>query len=333
MKAMQLSRSAPVEQAPLTLVDLSPPTPAGDELLVRVQACGVCHTDLHIVEGEVPTDRPIVPGHQVVGTVERIGAKATGWKPGDRVGIPWLHRTCRQCGFCATDRENLCDVARFTGKHVNGGYAEYAIVVAEYAVRLPDALDDVHAAPLLCAGIVGYRALRLSDIQQGRPLGLYGFGASAHLAIQVAVHWGCEVFVATRSREHQQLAKQLGAAWVGEADAVPSAALDAAVMFAPAGRLVPPALRALRKGGTLALAGIYMSAIPELDYDRLYHERTIRSVANATRADARAFMELAGTIPVRSKVETFPLEQANTVLGRMKRSELRAAAVLTVSAG
>jgi propanol-preferring alcohol dehydrogenase len=321
MKAMLLREPRPAEKAPLELTELATPVPGADEILLRVRACGVCHTDLHTVEGEITGNLPIVPGHQIVGVDERTGQQ---W------GVPWLHRSCGQCEFCRSDRENLCERAEFTGLHVNGGYAEYAVVPAAFAVRIPDNFDDAHAAPLLCAGIIGYRALRLSGVRPQQTLGLYGFGASAHIAIQIAVRWGCEVFVATRGAEHQRLAKELGAAWVGRAEEVPSEALHAAVMFAPAGVLVPEALRAMRKGGTLALAGIYMTPIPELKYELLYHERIVRSVANATRDDARQLMRLAGEIPVRTEVETFSLEEANRALLALKQSKIRGAGVLVV---
>lgn len=336
MKAMLLRQTGRAEDAPLQPLELSKPEPRDGEIVLRVRACGVCHTDLHIVEGEVAGKLPIVPGHQIIGTVENVGApfQARGeqiargsalpqLRTGDRLGIPWLHRTCGKCDFCRTGRENLCDVARFTGCDVNGGFAEYAVVPAEFAVRIPDAFDDAHAAPLLCAGIVGYRALRLSGVRPRQKLGLYGFGASAHIAIQVARHWHCEVFVSTRSAGHQQLARELGATLE-----IPENSLDAAIIFAPAGQLVPVALRALRKGGTLVLAGIHMSPIPEMNYELLYHERTVRSVANATRDDARQFMKLAGQIPVRTEAETFPLAKANDALVALKHSQLRAPAAV-----
>jgi alcohol dehydrogenase, propanol-preferring len=312
---MLLRRPAPVEQSPLELVDL--PAPATGEVLVQVRACGICHTDLHAVEGEITGKLPVVPGHQIVGTAG-----------GQRVGVPWLHATCGECGFCQTGRENLCDRAQFTGLHVDGGYAEFVTARADFLVPIPDRFEDAQAAPLLCAGIIGYRALRLSGVKPGQRLALYGFGASAHIAIQIVRHWNCEVFVATRSVEHQQHARDLGAAAVGKT--IPENSVDAAVIFAPAGSLVPEALRALRKGGTLALAGIYMTPIPELPYERLYHERTIRSVANATREDARQLMELAGKIPLRTEVQTFPLEEANRALLALKRSEIRGAGVLVI---
>jgi propanol-preferring alcohol dehydrogenase len=330
MKAMLLSHPGPMEQSPLELTDLPAPTPGDDEVLLRVHACGLCHTDLHTVEGEISGKLPVVPGHQIVGVVEKIGGNVDVFRIGDRLGVPWLRHTCRECEFCRSDRENLCEQAQFTGFHADGGYAEYVVAPAAYTVRVPDRFDDAHAAPLLCAGIIGYRALRLSNVRPQQALGLYGFGASAHIAIQIAVRWGCEVFVATRGGEHQRLAKELGATWVGRAEDVPDGVLHAAVMFAPAGSLVPEALRALHKGGTLALAGIYMTPIPEMKYERLYHERVVRSVANATRDDARQLMQLAGRIPIRTEVQTFPLAEANRALLALKRSEIHGAGVLII---
>jgi propanol-preferring alcohol dehydrogenase len=311
---MLLRRPAPVETSPLETVELPEPTPASDEVRVRVRACGVCHTDLHTVEGEIAGKLPVVPGHQIIGEVD-----------GQRVGIPWLHATCGACDFCRSGRENLCERAQFTGFDVDGGYAEFAVAKKDFVVPIPEAFDDAHAAPLLCAGIIGYRALRLSGIRRGQRLGLYGFGASAHLAIQMARHWECEVFVSTRSSAHQQHARELG----GKLE-IAEGSLDAAIIFAPAGPLVPLALRALRRGGTLALAGIYMTPIPQLPYDRLYHERTIRSVANATRDDARQLMQLAGEIPLRTEVQRFRLEEANRALQALKRGEIRGAGVLVI---
>ena len=319
-----------MEQSPLERVALPIPEPASDEVFLRVRACGVCHTDLHTVEGEIFGKLPVVPGHQIVGVVEKVGSDVREFHNGDRIGVPWLNRSCVACEFCRSGRENLCEQAQFTGFHVNGGYAEYVVAPAAFAVHIPDGFDDAHAAPLLCAGVVGYRSLRLSNIRPQQKLGLYGFGASAHIVLQIAVHWGCEVFVATRSAEHQRLARELGAGWVGRAEGAPNFLLDSTIIFAPAGKLVTEALRALRKGGTLALGGIYMTPIPELKYELLYHERVMRSVANATREDARQLMQLAGEIPIRTEVQTFPLKDANRALLALKRSEIRGSAVLMV---
>ncbi len=329
MRAMVLEKPADVREAPLRAVESPEPEPGLGEIRVRVKACGLCHTDLHIVEGELPAPRlPVIPGHQIVGVVEGRGEGASRFREGDRVGVPWLHDACGACEYCARGRENLCEFARFTGLHVNGGYAAFTVVSQDFAYPVPVSFSDEAAAPLLCAGIIGCRALRLSEIRPGETLGLYGFGASAHIAIQVARHWKCEVYVFTRSKEHRQLARELGAAWTGRAEEDPPARIHSAVIFAPAGPLVPEALRVLRKGGVIALAGIYMSPIPSLEYSSIYHERTLRSVANSTRQDAHEILRLAGEIPIRTEIETFALEEANEALLRLKESRIRGAGVL-----
>jgi propanol-preferring alcohol dehydrogenase len=338
MRAMVLTQPRPVEERPLQAVDVPAPEPGPGEVRIRVRACGVCHTDLHTVEGDLPLPKqPVIPGHQIVGVVEavggeahRAGTEARPYRVGDRVGVPWLYATCGACAFCREGRENLCESARFTGYHADGGYAETMVVSAAFTYPIPDGFSDTAAAPLLCAGVIGYRALRLSEVQPGQRLGLYGFGASAHVTIQVARHWGCEVFVFTRSADHRQLARDLGAAWVGRAEEEPPAKLHSAIIFAPAGGLVPEALRVLEKGGTLALAGITMSPVPELDYSLLYHERTVRSVANSTRRDVEELLRLAGAVPIHTEVEEFPLEAANDALLHLKRSQVRGAGVLVV---
>jgi propanol-preferring alcohol dehydrogenase len=331
MKAMILRAPRPAEENPLDVVDLPAPEPAPGQVRLRVRACGVCHTDLHLVEGEIATPRlPVIPGHQIIGRVEALGEGVARYAVGDRVGVPWLYSTCGQCDYCRRGLENLCDQARFTGQHADGGFAEYMVVPADFAYAIPMGFPDDQAAPLLCAGIIGYRSLRLSGIEPGGRLGLYGFGASAHVTIQVALHWGCEVYVFTRSAEHQRHALTLGAAWVGQAQDTPPDELDSAITFAPAGWLVPEALRVLRKGGTLAINAIHMSPIPEVPYSLLYGERTVRSVANATRQDAEDLLRLAAGIPIHTDVELYPLEQANAVLQRLKRAEVQGAAVLHV---
>ncbi len=320
------------EEGPLEAVELPDPEPGPGEIKVKVHACGVCRTDLHIVEGDLDLPKlPVVPGHQIVGVVERVGKGVTRFREGDRVGIPWLYDTCGKCRFCREGRENLCDKARFTGFHVDGGFAEHFVAKAEFAYPIPEGFPDEQAAPLLCAGIIGYRALRLSEVRPGERLGMYGFGASAHVTIQVARYWGCEVFVFTRSPEHRKLALELGAAWAGGAEEEPPGKLDSAIIFAPAGPLVPMALRALHKGGTLALAGIHMTPIPRMEYNLLYGERTVRSVANSTRKDAEELLRLAAEIPIHTEVEVYHLEVANEVLLRLKRSEIRGAAVLRIA--
>jgi propanol-preferring alcohol dehydrogenase len=289
----------------------------------------VCHTDLHIVEGDLPPKKlPITPGHQVIATVEQVGAAVTRWKVGDRVGAPWLHLTCGECAFCRRGEENLCDRAQFTGWDVDGGYADYMIAHEDFVVPILEAFSDAQAAPLLCAGIIGYRSVRKAGVQPGESVGLYGFGASAHIVIQVLRHWGCRVSVFTRSPEHRALAASLGAEWAGGAEQTPPRLLDRAVIFAPVGALVPVALSHLRKGGALSINAIHMSPIPEMDYNLLYGERTVSSVAHVTRRDAAEFMQLAAQIPVTTEVQTFPLEDANRALLMLKRSEVNGAAVL-----
>jgi propanol-preferring alcohol dehydrogenase len=334
MKAMLLRQPRGVEQAPLEAVDLSIPVPGPREARLRVLACGVCHTDLHTVEGDLPLPRlPLVPGHQIVGVVDALGENATRFRPGDRVGAAWMRETCGRCGFCASGRENLCTDARFNGLHADGGYAEFAVVREDWAYRLPEGYPDAEAAPLLCAGIIGYRALRRSGVAAGSRLGLYGFGASAHLAIQVARQWGCEVYVFTRAPAHRDLARRLGAAWVGGAEDDPPAPPQASIIFAPAGGLVPRALEVLERGGTLVLAGVAMTAVPSLDYGRhLYHERRVLSVANNTRRDGEELMEMAAGVRLHVQVERFPLGQANDALLRLKQSRIQASAVLVPGA-
>jgi alcohol dehydrogenase, propanol-preferring len=331
MRAMVLAKPGPVEQSPLKLDEVTLPLPQPGQIRVRVRFCGLCHTDLHTVEGDLSLPRlPLIPGHQIVGIVNALGAGARRFKEGDRVGIPWLHSTDGRCEYCRQGLENLCDNARFTGYHVDGGYAEFTVVGEDYAYPIPKVFSDESAAPLLCAGIIGYRSFRLSGVRSGQRLGLYGFGASAHLVLQFARHLGCEVYVFTRTPSHRELAKKLGAAWVGAAEDTPPQPLEAAIIFAPAGGLVPQALRVLRKAGTLALAGITMSPIPQIDYSLLYHERVVRSVANSTRRYAREFLELAAEVPLRTEIQVFDLEQANQALQALKKSEIRAAGVLRI---
>lgn len=332
MRAMILNKFAPIEENPLELVELPVPKPAPKEILIHIKVCGVCHTDLHTVEGDLPGVKlPIIPGHEIVGTVEKLGEQASRFKQGERVGVAWLYSACGQCPFCQQGRENLCRKARFTGYHHQGGYAEYIVIPEKFAYKIPAIFAYAEAAPLLCAGIIGYRALRLSEVKPGQRLGLYGFGASAHVAIQVAVHWGCQVYVFSRSEEHRALAQKLGAVWTGTAKDEPPAKIDSSIIFAPAGELVLDALRVTEKGGTVALAGIYMSPIPEMDYVKyLYQERTLRSVANATRQDGEELLQLAAEIPIRPTTEIYPLEEANRVLVLLKEGKINGAAVLKI---
>lgn len=332
MRAWTLSRQAPVDDNPLVCTSLPVPTPGEGEVLVKVRACGICRTDLHVVEGDLAMRRAqIVPGHQVVGDVVALGPNVTERAVGERVGIAWLHRTCGGCRFCETQRENLCESPDFTGWTVDGGFAEYAVAPAAFCYGLPSGLSHLLAAPLLCAGIIGFRSLELAELRRGEKLGIYGFGAAGHVVIQLARARGLEVFVATRDRaRHQALAHELGAAWVGDAQDRPPAALDASLVFAPAGELVPGALRALDKGGRLVLGGIHMSDIPSFPYEILYGERLVRSVTNNTREDGRRFLEEAARIPVRAHVETFSFERANEALQALKNDAVRGAAVLTM---
>lgn len=332
MKAMVLNHTGDVTGSPLKLQDCLLPAPGVGEVLVKIRVCAVCRTDLHVIEGELPdTKLPLIPGHQAVGEVCRLGTGVTDVKEGDRVGIAWLQGTCGSCGFCVSGRENLCLSARFTGYQVDGGYAEYAVVAARFAYPVPSRFADEEAAPLLCAGIIGYRALRLSGIKPGQRLGLYGFGASAHIAIQIARHWGCRVYVSSLKAEHRELARQLGAVWVGGAAETPPDRLDGAILFAPAGELVPPALRALDRGGTLALAGIHMSPIPSLDYDReVFGEKVIRSVTANTRQDGLDFLREAAAVPIKPRTVRFSLGQANQALQALKAGSFQGAAVLSI---
>lgn len=329
---MVLDQTNDVTTGPLRLHDRPIPTPITGQVLVKIHVCGVCRTDLHVVEGELPDiPLPLIPGHQAVGTVMQIGSGVTEVKEGDRVGIAWLQGTCGRCEFCTSGRENLCLKATFTGYQVDGGYAEYATVPARFAYPIPSIFSDEEAAPLLCAGIIGYRALRLSGIKPGQRLGLYGFGASAHIAIQIARHWGCQVYVSSLKPEHQALARQLGAIWVGGATEMPPDKLHGSIIFAPAGELVPPALRALDRGGTLALAGIHMSPIPMLYYDRdVFGERVIRSVTANTRQDGLDLLREAAAIPITPHTIRFPLEHANRALQELKAGSFQGAAVLTM---
>jgi len=337
MKAWVLNGPAPAESRPLVLSDVPLPQPADDEVLVKVHACGICRTDLHVVEGDLAIRKSnVIPGHQVVGTIKAVGSLVDEFKIGDRVGIAWLNRTCGICEYCRAGKENLCDRAMFTGWTVDGGYAEFAFAPASFTYHLPDGFDDVQAAPLLCAGIIGYRCLRVMAIEKsdwhGVRLGLYGFGAAGHVCIQVARARGAEVYVCTRDRKrHQALASELGATWVGDAYAEPPVSLDASIIFAPAGELIPPALKAIKKGGTLVLGGIHMSPIPSFDYSLIYGERVIRSVANNTRRDGEEFLIEAARIPIVTHTQIFKFNEANEALIALKTDAIRGAGVLDIA--
>ncbi len=324
MRAVLVSSRGPVEDLPLTVTEAPEPIPTGSEVVVDVEVCGVCRTDLHVLEADLPVAKnPIIPGHQVIGRRRDTG---------ERVGVAWLWSSCGRCRWCVSERENLCDEPTFTGYHKNGGYAESVVARPEFLYPIPETLDAAHTAPLLCAGIIGYRAFKRSGAVPGCKLGLYGFGASAHIVIQVARHYDCRVFVMTRGEKHQRLAANLGAAWVGGAYDLPPERLDAAILFAPAGEIVPVALEALDKGGTLASAGIHLSDIPNLQYQKhLFHEKTLTSVTANTREDGRELLKLAAEIPLRTSVEVFPLERAKEALVKLKTDGIEGAAVLAIN--
>jgi propanol-preferring alcohol dehydrogenase len=332
MNRQLLRRPAPIAQRPLHRDDTAALTPAPGELLIDVTACAVCRTDLQLVEGDLaPRTLPIVPGHQAVGRVVALGEGVTEWRVGDRAGMAWLAGTCGVCRFCTSGRENLCERAAFTGWDRHGGYAEQMTVRADFALRIPSTFDDLAAAPLLCGGVIGYRALRVSGIEPAGRLGLYGFGASALLAMQVALHWGCEIFVATRSRAEQQRALDMGAAWAGPYQDRPPVALDAAITFAPVGYVVVEALKSVDRGGTVAINAIHLDRIPEFGYDLLWAERVIRSVANFTRSDAREFLEIAAEVPIETVTDVYPLADADLALQRLAEGRVEGAAVLTTA--
>jgi len=332
MRAMVLEKPGPVETGPLVEREVPTPAPGPEQVLVRVNVCGVCRTDLHIVEGELALHKqPVIPGHEVVGRIEKLGPGARRFSVGDRVGVAWLHQSDGTCAYCRRGSENLCDAPVFTGYDVDGGYAEYAVAHEAFAYALPREVDDMTLAPLLCAGIIGYRALKRSEVRPGERLGLHGFGASAHIVIQIAQYWGCEVYVSSRDQRHQRLAREMGATWVGSDGERPPVKLNAAILFAPVGHLVPPIMEALDKGGTCAIAGIYLTDIPSLNYDQhLFRERTLRSVTANTREDGRELLRLAAEMPLRAHTQAFPLSEANEALRRLKHDEISGAAVLKV---
>ena len=327
MRAMILEKP----RQPLVAVDLPVPTPGPGQLLIRVRACGVCRTDLHVVDGELTEPKlPLVPGHQIVGRVEATGEGAARFSKGDRVGVPWLGGCCGHCRFCRSGRENLCDEARYTGYQIDGGFAELCVADEKFCFPIPDGYPDLQAAPLFCAGLIGYRALRMAGDAQR--LGFYGLGAAAHIIIQVARYQGREVYAFTRrgDAEGQAFARKLGAVWVGSSEELPPEPLDAAIIFAPVGSLVPASLRAVAKGGTVVCAGIYMSDIPSFPYSILWGERVVRSVANLTRRDGEEFLELAPKVPVRTEVHPYPLEEANDALNDLREGRFTGAAVVVV---
>ena len=332
MKAVILNEVARIEDVALDVNDVEVPQAGFGDVLVRVNACGLCRTDLHIIEGDLPQRKlPVIPGHQAIGVVEQLGQGASGVKPGDRVGVAWLNWTCGACGFCRLGQENLCVTARFTGYDVDGGYAEYISAPADFAYPIPDSFSDEHAAPLLCGGVIGYRALKLSQVEPGQALGLYGFGSSAHIVLQLARHLKCRVFVFTRRAEHQEMALEMGAEWAGTAADRPPEEIDASIIFAPAGELVPQALSSIKKGGSLVLAGVTMTPIPETPYELLYGERILRSVANATRQDAMELLEMAAQAPVETQIQSFSLQEATEALRLLKAGKINGSGVFVIS--
>ncbi|MEX0703509.1 MAG: zinc-dependent alcohol dehydrogenase family protein [Planctomycetales bacterium] len=329
MKAMVLDMIADIGTSPLALRDLPDPEPGFGEVRLKVHRCAICRTDLHVIEGDLPQAKlPVIPGHQVVGTVDRLGPGCDRLAVGRRIGIAWLRHTCGTCKFCATGRENLCVDPRFTGYHADGGYAEFAVVPEAFAYELPEVFEDAEATPLLCAGIIGYRALERSRLPAGGTLAIYGFGSSAHIVMQIARHRGCEVYVVTRGESHRRLAREMGAKWVGENASDMPVPVESAILFAPAGELVPVALSKLEHGGTLALAGIHMSPIPTLDYELLFHERNVHSVTANTRADGRALLAEAATIPIRPRITSYSLADANRALQDLKADRINGTGVL-----
>jgi len=332
LKAWVLERPGALDEGVLQLREVERPEARDGRLLVQVSVCGLCRTDLHIVQGEIDLPRlPVIPGHQVVGTV--VGASRR-FAEGQRVGLAWLHETCGTCADCGRGDENLCRAARFTGYHVNGGMAEYVTVPEDYAYALPDGISDLQVAPLLCAGIIGYRAMRQADVGRGETIGLYGFGSSAHIALQIAKHWDCRVFVVTRGEAHRALAREMGADWVGAPDETPPEAMDRAVLFAPAGELIPQALEAVRWGGTVASAAIHMSRVPAMDYTKhLFGERTLRSTTASTRRDGEALLALAAGGVIATHVRAYPMERCVEGLQALLADEIRGSAVLQVCDG
>jgi len=331
MKAMLLKKYDNIENNPLEEMEKELPEPSFGEVRIKVENCGICHTDLHIIEGELKHKRlPIIPGHQIVGKVDKIGEGVSLIQKGVRVGVSWLYSTCGKCEYCLKGKENLCDCATFTGYDVDGGYAEYIISKESFTYPIPENYSNEEAAPLLCAGIIGYRSFKISNIKEGENLGLIGFGASAHIVLQIAKYFHCNVYVFTRSDKHKELAVELGAYWVGSLEEEPQAKLDSIIIFAPVGKFYIRALELLKKGGTVVSAGIHMTPIPQFPYELLYFEKSMRSVANSTREDAKELLSLAPKIPIRIKTEAFLLKEANTALQLLKQGKINGAAVINI---
>jgi propanol-preferring alcohol dehydrogenase len=333
MKAMVLIANAPIEESPLHLESLDMPLPGKKEIRVRVNACGICRTDLHVIEGDLPLLKsPLIPGHQIVGVVDQLGDGSERFSTGDRVGIAWLRYTCGTCMYCSAGRENLCENSLYTGYHEDGGFAEYAVVPEDFAYAIPEVFSDSEATPLLCAGIIGYRALKRSGLAPGQRLGIFGFGSSAHITAQIARAWGCEIYVSTRGKSHRKLAERYGVQWTGGLTDELPVKVDSAIVFAPAGEVVPMALRSLEKGGILALAGIYMTDIPRMSYgENLFFEKELRSVTANTRKDGEELLREAAKIPIRPEIHEFRLEETNRALYLLKRDRISGTGVIAVS--
>ena len=331
MKAMVLHSPDKIEKNPLKLEDVEKPVPKKKEILIKVKVCGVCRTDLHTVEGEIKLKKlPIIPGHQIIGVVEEVGEEVRKFRKGERVGIPWLYSICGKCNYCIEGKENLCENIKFTGLDVDGGYAEYVISVEDFTYPVLDYMPIPNIAPLFCGGVIGYRAFKLSGVKEGESLGLYGFGNSAHIVLQIAKYMGIEVFVYTRTEKHKKHAFEIGADWVGNYEQTQPKKLDGVIIFAPNGDLVPHALRNIKKGGTVSLAGIYMTEIPQMEYNLIYGEKKLISVANSTREDVRGILDIAEKAKIKTDVHTFPLEEANLALRDVKHSLIKGSAVLII---
>jgi propanol-preferring alcohol dehydrogenase len=332
MKAMLLEKPDTLENNPLLLRDIPVPDPYADEIRIKIHVCGVCRTDLHIVEGELPAHKlPVVPGHQIIGTVDRIGTNVTMWKLGDRAGVPWLYKTCGACRFCSSDRENLCDTPMFTGYDVDGGFAEYMVVDEKFAYHIPENYTDLKAAPLLCAGVIGYQAFQATGLNKRGKLGLFGFGSSAHIIIQVAVHLGLEVYVVSRTQKELDLAKKLGAVWVGQIGDDMGTKIDAGIVFAPSGELLVKALTKLDKGGRIVSAGIYTTPLPGFDYSYIYPEKCLTSIAHTTRDNVKAFLDVVSQCSIQTEINQYRLEDANQALLNIKHSRISGSTVLIIT--
>jgi len=331
VRAVVLEKQQPLEKHPLKCVDIPSPQPGVKDIRIKVNICGACRTDLHIIEGELPAHKlPLIPGHQIVGTVEKIGKDVTHWKIGDRVGVPWLFKTCGKCKFCKSERENLCENAMFTGYDTDGGFAEFTIVQEDFAYRLPENYTDIEAAPLLCAGVIGYQAFQKTGLKNSGKLGLFGFGSSAHIILQVAVHLGLEVYVVSRTKEELDLARQLGAKWVGHIDEDMGVFLDAGIVFAPSGELLVNSLEKLAKGGRIISAGIYTTPLPSFDYSLIWPEKCLCSIANTSRESVRSFLRVAAEIKMKTRINKYPLAHANQALLNIKNSKVSGSTILVI---